>query len=107
MKPLGRAFRSPICSPFHGGNTGSNPVGDASLINKLSTKMTSLHPPCRGCVMGTSRSRGPELYEIPGKKNGVGDCSKPRDCMLYIRTAYGPQPQFEHHDISCPPQARP
>ena len=30
-----RRLAWPRTSPFHGGNTGSNPVGDANLINHL------------------------------------------------------------------------
>ena len=30
-----RRLAWPRTSPFHGGNTGSNPVGDANLINRL------------------------------------------------------------------------
>src|ERR1700683_139798 len=30
-----RRLAWPRTSPFHGGNTGSNPVGDANLINNL------------------------------------------------------------------------
>ena len=30
-----RRLAWPRTSPFHGGNTGSNPVGDASFINHL------------------------------------------------------------------------
>jgi hypothetical protein len=30
-----RRLARPRTSPFHGGNTGSNPVGDANLINHL------------------------------------------------------------------------
>ena len=29
-----RRLAWPRTSPFHGGNTGSNPVGDANLINR-------------------------------------------------------------------------
>ena len=30
-----RRLARPRTSPFHGGNTGSNPVGDANLLNNL------------------------------------------------------------------------
>ncbi len=30
-----RRLARPRTSPFHGGNTGSNPVGDAKLLNNL------------------------------------------------------------------------
>src|SRR5579863_1124475 len=33
--PGPRRLAWPRTSPFHGGNTGSNPVGDANLINNL------------------------------------------------------------------------
>src|SRR6266699_6410543 len=49
-----RRLAWPRTSPFHGGNTGSNPVGDASLITKLSKKhdsaASSVSRPCGGHV---------------------------------------------------------
>ena len=34
-----RRLAWPRTSPFHGGNTGSNPVGDANLINNLRKRL--------------------------------------------------------------------
>src|ERR1700722_14034111 len=40
-----RRLAWPRTSPFHGGNTGSNPVGDASTINGFRTITVFLHDP--------------------------------------------------------------
>ena len=34
-----------LFGPFHGGNTGSNPVGDANKINNLADILEFLHGP--------------------------------------------------------------
>ena len=31
-----------MTTPFHGGNTGSNPVGDANISNRLAVRWASL-----------------------------------------------------------------
>src|SRR5215472_17815706 len=40
-----RRLARPRTSPFHGGNTGSNPVGDANKIKKFRALAVFLHDP--------------------------------------------------------------
>ena len=40
-----RRLARPRTSPFHGGNTGSNPVGDANKIKKFRDTTVFLHDP--------------------------------------------------------------
>ena len=40
-----RRLAWPRTSPFHGGNTGSNPVGDANKIKKFREIAVLLHDP--------------------------------------------------------------
>jgi hypothetical protein len=37
---LGELWATEVTSPFHGGNRGSNPLGDASDLNNLGRHLT-------------------------------------------------------------------
>ena len=44
---------------FHGGNTGSNPVGDASLINELRVTAETVSRLCPACAQSGSLTASP------------------------------------------------
>ena len=70
-----RRLAWPRTSPFHGGNTGSNPVGDANLINHLLVRdrpvCLSQMPVCSDVVAG-----------IDKRKESVFRCDHPQQFII-------------------------
>src|SRR5947207_16800 len=76
-----RRLARPRTSPFHGGNTGSNPVGDANIPKHFQDQAVFVHGPIQGQTRLSSMVRRP---------------SQASPACSALRASAGPQPAGTH-----------